>query len=130
MTKPRLLTIDDDPGFRVFVREAAEDCGFEVLTVATAVEFKAALARGRFDGLVLDLGMPETDGIELLRDLADMKLRAPILIVSGFAERIRESALRLGEARSLVMAGILAKPVRAAELKDRLMQLVASPKPR
>ncbi|MGQ0677915.1 MAG: response regulator [Rhodospirillales bacterium] len=119
MTQPKLLTIDDDPGFRVFVREAAEDCGFDVLTVATAVEFKAALARGRYDGLVLDLSMPETDGIELLRHLANVNPRVPILIVSGFAERVREAALRLGEAHGLAMAGILAKPVRAAEFKDR-----------
>ena len=127
MTKPRLLTIDDDPGFRIFVRQAAEDCGFDVLTVAEEVEFKAALARGGFDGLVLDLSMPETDGIELLRHLADVKTRAPVLIVSGFAERIREAALRLGEARGLNMAGVLSKPVRAAELKAKLRELVGLP---
>jgi CheY-like chemotaxis protein len=130
MTAPRLLTVDDDPRFRIFVREAAEDCGFDVLAVATAEELKAALARGGFDGLVLDLSMPETDGIELLRWLADRKTRVPILIVSGFAERIRNSALMLGEARGLPMAGVLAKPVRAAELKAALMRLVGPAKPR
>jgi CheY-like chemotaxis protein len=128
MTKPKLLTVDDDPGFRIFVREAAEDCGFDVQAVATAMEFKAALARGSFDGLVLDLSMPETDGVELLRDLGDMKTRTPILVVSGFDDRIRQAALRLGEARGLVMTGVLAKPVRAAEFKAKLMQLAAAPK--
>jgi CheY-like chemotaxis protein len=126
MTKPRLLTIDDDSGFRVFMRQATEECGFDALTVATAHEFKAAVERGRYDGLVLDLSMPDTDGIELLRYLADIRVRAPILIVSGFDERIREAALRLGEAHGLIMAGVLEKPVRAAEFKAKLLQLVAA----
>lgn len=124
MGKPKLLTIDDDPGFRTFVRAAAEDCGFEVETVATGGEFRAALARFHVDGFVIDLSMPETDGIEILRFLADRNTRAPILIVSGFAERIRDAALRLGTARGLVMAGVLAKPVRAVVLKAKLLQLV------
>jgi CheY-like chemotaxis protein len=127
MAKPKLLTVDDDPGFRIFVREAAEDCGFDIEAVATAMEFKAALARGAFDGLVLDLSMPETDGVELLRWLADANARVPILVVSGFDERIREAALRLGEARGLVMAGVLEKPVRAADLKAKLLQFKSAP---
>lgn len=126
MGRPKLLTIDDDPGFRTFVRAAAEDCGFDVETVATGEEFRAALTRSQVDGFVLDLSMPETDGIEILRYLADMNTRAPILIVSGFAERIRDAALRLGTARGLVMAGVLAKPVRAAMLKAKLLQLMPS----
>ncbi|MGE0095418.1 MAG: response regulator [Alphaproteobacteria bacterium] len=126
MGKPNLLTIDDDPGFRTFVRAAAEDCGFAVETVATGDEFRAALTRSHIDGFVLDLSMPETDGIEILRYLADMNTRAPILIVSGFAERIRDAALRLGTARGLVMVGVLAKPVRAAMLKAKLLQLMPS----
>jgi CheY-like chemotaxis protein len=127
VTKPRLLTVDDDPGFRTFVQKTAEDCGFDVLAVATAADFKASLERGPFDGLVLDLSMPDTDGIELLRYLADTGVRAPTLIVSGFAERIREAALRLGEARGLVMAGVLEKPVRAADLKAKLLQFKSAP---
>lgn len=129
MGKPILLTIDDDPGFRTFMRAAAEECGFDVETVATGAEFRATLTRSQVDGLVLDLSMPEMDGIEILRYLADLKTRVPILIVSGFAERIRDAALRLGAARGLVMVGVLAKPVRAAVLKAKLLELVPSDKP-
>src|SRR3546814_12930165 len=67
--------------------------------------------------------MPGTDGIELLRFLSAERSRARILLMSGFDARIREAALLLGEAHALDMVGIVAKPVRAAELRALLASL-------
>jgi CheY-like chemotaxis protein len=72
--------------------------------------------------VVLDLGMPGMDGVELLRFLAAEDHRAPVLIISGFDRRVLESAFRLGEALGLTMVGPLEKPVRAENLEQLLTE--------
>ena len=76
--------------------------------------------------VVLDLGMPGMDGVELLRFLAAQDYRSPVLIVSGFDRRVLDSAFRLGEALGLSMAGPLEKPVRLERLEEMLGQLKAT----
>jgi YesN/AraC family two-component response regulator len=70
--------------------------------------------------------MPDMDGVELTRFLADQKYRGPVLIVSGFDRRVLESAFRLGEALGLNMAGPVEKPVRIDELEELLAKLKAT----
>ena len=73
--------------------------------------------------VVLDLGMPGMDGIELLRFLAEQGFQSPVLIISGFDRRVLESAFRLGTAQGLNMVGPLEKPVRLELLEGLLSQL-------
>ena len=73
--------------------------------------------------IILDLGMPETDGIEMLRFLADERVTARILIISGFDDKILDAANRLGSARGLNMAGVLRKPVLIEELTHVLRKV-------
>jgi len=76
--------------------------------------------------VALDLGMPETDGVELTRFLAEQNYRGPVLIVSGFDRRVLESAFRLGEALGLNMVGPVEKPVRLDVLEELLSKLKAT----
>ena len=118
----RVLSIDDEPQICDFVREIALDAGCEVVAAKRPEEFKAAFAEAGADVILLDLTIPGTDGIELLQYLAEVGARARILIVSGYDEDIRRLAYTIGVARGLDMAGVLPKPVRAAELKRLLTQ--------
>jgi CheY-like chemotaxis protein len=88
-----------------------------------AGDFAPLYHASRPDVVILDLVMPGTDGIELLRFLAKQRSSARILLMSGFNPTIREAAVLLGEAHSLNMVGIVPKPVRAAELRDLLNRL-------
>jgi len=124
MTAPRLLMCDDNPDIGAFVRRIAEDLGFEMRFTDDAGEFGALYRAFRPQVVILDLVMPGTDGIELLRFLAEERSTAQILLMSGFEPRMRESAKLLGEAHSLSMVGIVPKPVRASELRDRLASLI------
>lgn len=123
MNHTRLLVVDDDTDFAAFVRKVAESASFAVETCASAEAFKVALAKEAAAVIILDISMPGTDGIELLRFIAERKSRARILILSGFDDRIRRMALDLGQALGLAMAGVVAKPVRAAELRATLQRL-------
>lgn len=124
MTAPRLLMCDDEPEVGDFVRRIAEDLGYSMHFTAQAEDFGPLYRTVRPDVVILDLVMPGTDGIELLRFLAKEGSRARILLMSGFDPRMREAALLLGEAHSLDMVGIVAKPVRVAELRQLLASLL------
>lgn len=113
----RLLLIDDEPMIGAFIQRIAESSGFEVQATTEPDAFMAACAAFDPDVISLDLSMPDCDGIELLRYLAEIDCRAQILIASGFDNKVLEAARDLGEARGLTMAGVLPKPIRAAELR-------------
>lgn len=116
--------VDDEPDIGAFVRLVAEECGYDVETATTADAFKASFASKDADVIVLDLTMPDTDGIELLRYISEMKTKARILIMSGYHATVRNMALTLGENHGLNMAGEIPKPVRAADLRAVLKRLL------
>lgn len=118
--RPRLLLIDDEPALAQFVAKAAHLCGFDPVVTGDDGAF-----RERFEAIapamvVLDLGMPGMDGVELLRFLAEHDFSGPVLILSGFDRRVLESAFRLGSALGLDMVGPIEKPARLEELEDVL----------
>ena len=119
----RLLVIDDEPHIGLVIKRIAEGCGYEVQTTNRADAFKVAYAKFHPDAIVLDLAVPDMDGIELLRWLADAGCDNPIIIASGFDTKVIEAAKMLGEARGLRMAGVLSKPFLAAELRSTLAGL-------
>ena len=86
--RPRVLVIDDEPQIHRFLRPALEANGYEMIAASSGAEGLAALAMRPPDAVVLDLGLPDLDGQEVLvraRALFD----GPILILSA---RDREPA--------------------------------------
>ena len=126
MPQPRLLLIDDEPALADYLANAARACGFDPIVTARDQEFRDAFIAERPEMVALDLGMPEADGVELTRFLAEQNYRGPVLIVSGFDRRVLESAFRLGEALGLAMVGPVEKPVRLDVLESTLTQLRTS----
>jgi len=116
----RLLVVDDEAVQRLIVSRAAETLDIAAdgaATLAEAVERVQAIA---YDVVVLDLGLREHDGIELLRSLRQAGSDAVLIFVSGFDERVRQAAARLAVALGLRVAGTLGKPL----LVDRLVALL------
>jgi len=123
MERPRLLLIDDEPALADFVAKAAELCGYQAEIARGDASFRALFAADRPAVVAIDLGMPGSDGVELLRFLSAEQFTGPVLIISGFERRVLESAFRLGEALGLNMVGPLEKPTRLALLEDMLNDL-------
>ena len=116
----RLLLIDDELAVARFIAHAAEECGFEAVITVTAESFRSQYQQCDPDVVVLDLALPRSDGVELLRFLAEEKSRSLILPISGFDDRVLEAAMRLGTALGLRMTGPLRKPVRLNQLMDAM----------
>ena len=120
---PRLLLIDDEPALAAFVAKAADMCGFDPEIAEHDQQFRDKFRQNRPQMVALDLGMPDSDGIELLRFLADRDFEGPVLIISGFERRVLESAFNLGSALGLRMVGPLEKPARLEELEELFTRL-------
>ena len=108
------LIVEDEPAIRRFLRATLAANGYEVLEAATA-HAGLTLARGeKPDVLILDLGLPDRDGQELLRELRG-ESEVPVLVLSARdSEAAKVAALDLGA------DDYVTKPFGAEELMARL----------
>lgn len=127
MDKPRLIVVDDEPDMANLVKGRAELLGFETRTVASGKELLSILSSGIPDFIVLDLVMPDMDGIEVLEALAAKGSQAIIILISGYEGQYLEIAGTLGSAHGLNILGTLNKPFRIEEL-DMLLRNAYSEK--
>lgn len=123
MSTRHLLLIDDEPAFGRFIAHAAETGGFTAHVTMSAEPFMQKYRDLKPEAVALDLAMPQVDGVQLLRFLAEEKCAAPVIIISGFDRRVLDSSVRLGNALGLNMVGPLEKPVRLQEFLDLLDQI-------
>ena len=115
----KILVIDDDEDICEFVSAAAQAMGFDCTTTTNAKAFLESLTPDT-TLILLDLLMPEMDGVELLRLLGEHKCKAGIVLMSGVGKHLRETAEQLGQILGLSIVGHLQKPFRLAELEDVL----------
>jgi EAL domain-containing protein (putative c-di-GMP-specific phosphodiesterase class I) len=123
MSEDRVLIIDDDAGFRNFARRVAEAVGYDTRVTAEAQVFKDEVRAWNPSVILLDLNMPGVDGVELLRDLVDMRVAARVLIASGVDLKVLETVAGLAAERGLKVAATLQKPIRAEALQEVLERL-------
>lgn len=123
MTLPRLLVIDDEPALAAFVAKAADLSGYDAVVADGDRDFHHQFREESPAVVALDLGMPDSDGVQLLRFLAQEGFSGPVIIISGFDRRVLDSAFRLGEALGLNMAGLLEKPARLEAIEELLVRL-------
>jgi DNA-binding response OmpR family regulator len=96
MTTPLVTILDDEPAIRTMLADALEEAGFRALTFARATEFEAALKTITPDVCLVDLSLPDRDGLTLVHRLA-LEQGATVIIISGRAEvQDRITGLELG----------------------------------
>jgi two-component system response regulator MprA len=119
MGRMRILVVDDDRAVRDALRRALTLGGYEVETAEGGQQCLTRVASSTPDAIVLDLGMPDVDGLEVCRRLRDTGNRVPVLILTArdaVADRI--DGLDAGADDYLV------KPFDVGELKARLRALL------
>jgi CheY-like chemotaxis protein len=115
----RLVALDDDPVVGAFIGEVARRVGYSVDVAETAEAFRDAL-RFHADVVTVDLLVPGTDGVELLRDIAQLDPSPDVVIISGLDERVVDGARRVALDFGLRVRGQIQKPFRASDLGDIL----------
>lgn len=118
MANRRILILDDDPDVGQTIQWIAESLSFEAQFVTHAQEFFEKLVLLRPDVITIDLVMPELDGVEVMRMLAERACRARIIISSGMEARVLEAAQRSAAEHGLSIAGVIAKPISREALRS------------
>ena len=118
--RPRLAIVDDSAEFRKVVRLVAERLGWAVSEFGTGRSFVDALADMLPDRVLLDIVMPDMDGIETIGHMADSALPCPIVLISGKQPLYSHSARQLGQTRGLDIPQVLQKPVGLEKLRAAL----------
>ena len=84
MTKAKILIIDDEEDIRESLSDIIKDEGFEVVVAENAVKAREIKSKIRFDLILLDIWMPDCDGISLLKQWAkDKEINCPVIMMSG-----------------------------------------------
>jgi EAL domain-containing protein (putative c-di-GMP-specific phosphodiesterase class I)/CheY-like chemotaxis protein len=114
-----LLAFDDDQEIIDTICALAVRAGFHTVSSTSASRLRELVARSQPDVIVLDLQMPDEDGVSALRHLADTECKAKIFLITGMDERTIASAEQYGLRRGLSMFATLQKPFDPDELLAR-----------
>ena len=112
----RMLVIDDEEDICEIIAEVGARHGMDVQTISNPDRVPATLESFKPEFIMLDLMMPGTDGVELLRLLSDHAKNARICLISGSDARVLNSARRLGSAHGLDVIAALEKPLEIKAL--------------
>ena len=115
----RLLLVEDEPEIQSFLKQPLADAGYEVDTAKDGQTAIQLASGSKYDVLIVDLGLPDQDGIDLILQLRRSGISSPVLILS--ARRSADDRVK-----GLEQGGddYLTKPFALAELLARLRNLL------
>jgi DNA-binding response OmpR family regulator len=115
----RLLLVEDEPEIQSFVKQSLVEAGYEVHTAEDGSAASQLASKHAYHGLIVDLGLPDQDGIDLILQLRRSGVTSPVLILS--ARRSVDDRVK-----GLEFGGddYLTKPFAIAELLARMRNLL------
>ncbi len=120
-TAKTVLIIDDDPAICDLIADVVQDMGCETQSEVEKYGVLNAITKN-WDCIIIDLTMPDLDGIEITRILGSQECTARIVLISGFSHGVLESARKLAELRGLNVQSTLTKPIDISELENSILQ--------
>jgi CheY-like chemotaxis protein len=114
----RVLLVDDEQDIIEVIQDRLEAYGFSVATAGTGLEALQKLSLERFDGVFLDVKMPQMGGIEALQEIRKRDKKIPVIIITSSSTR--EAAI---EAIEKGANAFLLKPFEWQELKTKIQNV-------
>ena len=136
-SSPSLLIVDDDPDIRHALQDLFEHEGYLVQSVSTGQEALARVTQQHFHAMILDVGLPDQDGLSLLPVVKQADPLVPVVMISAHVTKEQKAqALRLGafawldkpysreDLKALLRGAIgpAAETVRAEEVERKLFR--------
>jgi two-component system KDP operon response regulator KdpE len=113
VTRPRVLLVDDEPAILRFLKPAFAANDYDIVTAGTVAEALRSVAAGSPDIVVLDLGLPDGDGKEVIRKVREWS-DVPIIVLSA-----RDREIEKIDALDLGADDLVNKPFGVGELLAR-----------
>ena len=117
-----IYLVDDDEAYIELMQAMVDAAGLKCIAYYSGNTFLTAKITNN-DLIVLDLNMPEKDGIEVMRELTERNLSPTFILISGFDERVLHSAKQFAESKQLKVAETLTKPIEVDDFIDILIKV-------
>jgi CheY-like chemotaxis protein len=114
----KVLFVDDEPDIIEVIQDRLEAYGFTVITAGTGLEALKKLSVEKFDGVFLDVKMPEMGGIEALEEIRKRDKKIPVIIITSSSSQ--EAAI---EAVAKGASEYILKPFEWEELKTKIQRV-------
>lgn len=122
--RPRVLVVDDEPQIRRFLDISLRAQGYVVATVGTGTDARRHIEHDHADLVILDLGLPDQDGVEVLKALRGVS-DVPVIVLT-----VRASEAEKVEVLDAGANDYVTKPFGIQELMARVRALLRRPLPR
>jgi CheY-like chemotaxis protein len=114
-SRPAILFVEDISDTRELVEFSLQQDGFDIKTVQTAQEGLDLARRKSYALILLDIGLPDKDGLQLCREIREFDPKTPIVLYTAYGELLDEQ-----EAARAGAQGCLRKPDDTARLSEAL----------
>lgn len=121
--KLRLLVIDDERDVCESIRKVAEMQGYQVYATDRPRDFRTAYESFQPDIVMVDIVMPDVDGVEILKQLADQRARAHVVMMTGYSNGYLARAVDLGRGLGLPSVTGVHKPLSVQAVREALDRL-------
>jgi heavy metal response regulator len=118
----RVLVVEDEPGIALFVRQGLSEAGYAVDVAGDGEEGLDYALAAEYDAIVLDILLPQMDGLDLLRELRDRGLMTPVLLLTA-----RDTVEDRVQGLDAGADDYLVKPFAFSELLARIRALLRRP---
>jgi len=113
----KVLLVDDEPDFLEAMAARMQVRGIDVTTTTSIIDALSMAESKSFDVIVMDLMMPEMEGLEALKALKDLKPESQIILHTGYATREIEA-----EALTLGAVDLIEKPADIERLLEKIKE--------
>ena len=117
---PKILTVDDDPDIGIALTDLLNQEGYAVTVVETGYAAIEASEQNQFQAVILDLGLPDLDGWDVLTQMLDRDPELPIIILTAYSSLERNTS-KVHQSRAFAY---LSKPFDRKELKDTIHRAI------
>ena len=104
------LIVDDDGAVAKLLARCLDSLGYRAEWTSDPSRLRPALASGAYSHIMLDLQLPDVNGLQLLSATESNDQKCEIILVSGHGDRVLQSAMRAARARGFAVSAVLEKP--------------------
>ena len=115
----RILVADDEANIRLLFEQVLAEDGHQAVTVATGREAVRKILKEDFDLIILDIKMPDMNGLEVIQKIRELKKATPVMVCSAFKHLEDDYVVKTG-----AVTAYLTKPVNLAEMRAKVKEIL------